>query len=189
MDEETDYVLLHKLEQSLISSKEERIVSALKTLDYFLSGYQVSRLEHSLKTVTLAKKNSENIQLIIAAVIQNISHDLASENHSRMVAAIIQPHVCGKFTRILATHGIFQMYYYADQIWQKIDERERWREHRWFASCERFCRDWVQALFGPVFVSKLFSHFIQIKNEILSRLAFVPHISSRDASGQQPKRL
>jgi predicted HD phosphohydrolase len=75
MDEgtEDDYALLHKQEQNFITTLPSRIVSALENLEHSLSGYQVSRLEHSLQTATRAEqgeliKNS-SLQLLFMILV------------------------------------------------------------------------------------------------------------------------
>ena len=191
MDEEIekDYAFLHKLKQSLISAVSQRIVSALKTLEYSLSGSQVSRFACSLKTATRADHDGADIELIMAALIHDGGDDLAPENYSRMAAENIPPHFSTEITWTLKMHSGFQMCKYAYKTGQNLDKQERWREHWWFASYERFCPGRDQVSFDWGFVSKLLSHFISILNEIFSQPAFVPCIVPRDASGQQPYRL
>ena len=182
MDEgtEDDYALLHKQEQNFITALPSRIVSALENLEHSLSGYQVSRLEHSLQTATRAEQGGADKELIVAALIHDIGDDLAPENHSQMAAAIIRPYVRAEVTWILEMHGVFQMYYYADKIGLNKHERDRWRSHHWFDGCEKFCRDWDQVSFDPSFLSKPLDYFIPLINEIFSRPAFSPDIISSD---------
>ncbi|MBT4848503.1 MAG: HD domain-containing protein [Alphaproteobacteria bacterium] len=182
MDEgtEDDYALLHKQEQNFITTLPSRIVSALENLEHSLSGYQVSRLEHSLQTATRAEQGGADKELVVAALIHDIGDDLAPENHSQMAAAIIRPYVRAEVTWILEMHGVFQMYYYADKIGLNKHERDRWRDHHWFGSCEKFCRDWDQVSFDPSFPSKPLDYFIPLIYEIFSRPAFSPDIISSD---------
>ena len=174
MDEGTaeDYALLHRLERSYIESLPDRLLKALEGLDNTLAGYQVSRLEHSLQSATKAEADGADIELIVAALIHDIGDDLAPENHSQLAAAIIRPYVRAEVTWILEMHGLFQMKYYADKLGLNPDERERYRTHKWFASCERFCRDWDQMAFDPAYPSKPLSYFEPMLREIFSRPAF-----------------
>ena len=128
MRTEDDYALLHKQEQNFITALPSRIFSALENLEHSLSGYQVSRLEHSLQTATRAEQGGADKELIVAALIHDIGDDLAPENHSQMAAAIIRPYVRAEVTWILEMHGVFQMYYYADKIGLNKHERDRWRD-------------------------------------------------------------
>ena len=118
MDEGTvaDYEFLHKLEQDYVRGLPDRILAALKELDDSLSGYQVTRLEHSLQSATRAEEDGADIELIVAALVHDVGDALAPENHSQMAAAIIRPYVRAEVTWILEMHGLFQMYYYADKM-------------------------------------------------------------------------
>ena len=178
MDEGTaeDYAMLRKQEQNFITALPSRIVSALENLEHSLSGYQVSRLEHSLQTATRAEQGGADKELIVAALIHDIGDDLAPENHSQLAAAIIRPYVRAEVSWILEMHGVFQTYYYADKIGLNKNERDRWRDHHWFDACEKFCHDWDQVSFDPTFPAKRLDYFIPMIYEIFSRPAFNPDI-------------
>ena len=178
MDEGTteDYAFLHGLERDYIASLPDRLLDALKGLDNSLAGYKISRLEHSLQTATRAEADGADDEMIVAALIHDLGDDLAPENHSQLAAAIIRPYVREEVTWILEMHGVFQMKYYADKLGLNPDERDRWKDHKWFASCEKFCRDWDQMAFDPNYESKPLSHFEPLLRQIFSRPAFEPEI-------------
>ena len=178
MDEGTteDYAFLHGLERDYIASLPDRLLDALKGLDNSLAGYKISRLEHSLQTATRAEADGADDEMIVAALIHDLGDDLAPENHSQLAAAIIRPYVREEVTWILEMHGVFQMKYYADKLGLNPDERDRWKDHKWFEPCEKFCRDWDQMAFDPDFESKPLSHFEPLLRQIFSRPAFEPEI-------------
>ena len=178
MDEGTreDYALLHKLERDYIAALPDRLIAALQALDETLAGYQVSRLTHSLQSATRAEADGADIEMIVAALIHDLGDDLAPENHSQLAAAIIRPYVRKEVTWVLEMHGVFQMKYYGTQMDLNPDERDRWADHKWFASCETFCRDWDQTSFDPDYPTKPLSYFIPQLREIFSRPAFDPDI-------------
>ena len=178
MDEGTaeDYALLHKYEASYIAGLPDRLLTALEKLDDSLAGYQVSRLEHSLQTATRAEEDGADIELVVAALVHDLGDELAPENHSQLAAAIIRPYVRSEVTWILEMHGVFQFKYYGDKIGINPDEREHWRDHQWFDSCERFCHDWDQMAFDPDYPSKPLSYFEPMLREVFSRPPFDPEI-------------
>ena len=178
MDEGTvaDYQFLHNLEQDYIRTLPDRILAALKELDDSLSGYQVTRLEHSLQSATRAEADGADSELIVAALVHDIGDALAPENHSQMAAAIIRPYVRAEVTWILEMHGLFQMAYYADKLGLDKDGREAYRDHKWFEATVRFCEDWDQMSFDPDYPTKPLSHFEPMVREIFSRPAFDPAI-------------
>ena len=185
MDEGTaeDYALLDKLEHQFVEGLPDRVMAALQGLQNSLAGYQLDRLQHSLQSATRAEADGADIELIVAALIHDLGDDLAPLNHSQLAAAIIRPYVREEVTWIIEHHGVFQMYYYGDAASLNKDKRERYRDHKWFDSCERFCRDWDQMAFDPDYVSQPLSHFEPMLREVFTRTPFDPSIITRDQKG------
>ena len=90
----TDYELLSRLEDEFVTALPERILDALKNLDYSLAGYQISRLEHSLQSATRAERDGADIEMIVGALIHDFGDNLAPLNHSLLAAALFG-HICG----------------------------------------------------------------------------------------------
>ena len=182
MDEGTaeEYEFLHKGEVEFTKSLPERIVGALKNLDNTLSGYRITRLEHSLQSATRAENDGADKELIIGALIHDLGDDLAPANHSQLASTIIRPYVREEVTWIIAMHGLFQMFYFGPEDYQGEDIginkslREQYRDHKWFASCDRFCRDWDQMSFDPNYPTKTIDYFRPLIDEIFSRTPFDP---------------
>lgn len=174
MDEGTveDYKFLHQLEQDYVRGLPDRILTALKELDNSLSGYQVTRLEHSLQSATRAEEDDADIELIVAALVHDIGDSLAPENHSQMAAAIIRPYVRAEVTWILEMHGLFQMYYYADKLGLDKNGRDAYRKHKWFDAAVQFCEKWDQVSFDPDYPTKPLSYFTPLVHEVFSRPPF-----------------
>ena len=64
-----------------------------------------------------------------------------------------------------------------DGKWEATkDERERWRGHKWFDNCERFCGAWDQMAFDPDYPTKPLSHFEPMLCEVFSRTPFDPAV-------------
>jgi predicted HD phosphohydrolase len=178
MDEGTpeDYAFLGTLEHDYIAALPDRLLDALRGLSNSLAGYRIDRLQHSLQSATRAEDDGADIELVVAALVHDLGDDLAPENHSQMAAAIIRPYVREEVTWIIEHHGVFQMFYYGDAAGVNKDERERWRGHKWFDSCERFCRDWDQMAFDPDYPTRPLSHFEPMLREIFTRTPFDPAI-------------
>ena len=178
MDEGTaeDYALLDKLEHRFVESLPDRVMAALQGLQNSLAGYQLDRLQHSLQSATRAEVDGADIELIVAALIHDLGDDLAPLNHSQLAAAIIRPYVREEVTWIIEHHGVFQMFYYGEASGVNKDERERWRGHKWFDSCEIFCRDWDQMAFDPDYPTRPLEHFEPMLREVFTRTPFDPAI-------------
>jgi len=173
----SDYALLDEFETDYIKGLPDRIIHSLQRLEDTLGGYQVTRLQHSLQSATRAEADGADIELIVAALIHDIGDELAPENHSQLAACIIRPYVRAEVSWILEMHGVFQFKYYADKVGLNPDERERWRNHPWFDSCEQFCRDWDQVSFDPDYETKPLSYFEPMLRQVFSRPAFDRNIT------------
>jgi len=135
-----DYDFLGRLEQAYIDQLPERIMGALRALDATLSGYKVTRLEHSLQTAARAEADGADDEMIVGALIHDLGDDLAPENHSRYAATIIQPYVRDEVTWVVRHHGLFQTYFYAHHYGEDPNARDIYRDHPFYDACVRFCR-------------------------------------------------
>lgn len=185
-----DYELLERLEQDFVDQLPDRILEALRRLDHTLSGYQVTRLEHSLQTATRAEDDGADEEMILGALLHDLGDDLAPANHSQYAASIIRPYVREEVIWIVAHHGMFQKYYYGHHVGVDPNERERFRDHPWFDACERFCERWDQAAFDPCYPTRSLEHFEPLVRRIFARAPFDPAVvhPSEDRSASQSGR-
>jgi len=178
MDQGTvkDYALLDKFEKQHIKALPDRLMEALSNLENSLAGYKLSRLEHSLQSASRAEDDNADIELIVAALIHDLGDDLAPENHSQLAACIIRPYVRAEVTWAVNMHGLFQMQFYGAQTGLPTDGHLEYKDHPWFATCQRFCDDWDQQAFDPDYPTRPLTHFEPMLREIFSRPAFDPAI-------------
>ena len=176
MDQGTvkDYALLDKFEKQHIKALPDRLMEALSNLENSLAGYKLSRLEHSLQSASRAEDDNADIELIVAALIHDLGDDLAPENHSQLAACIIRPYVRAEVTWAVNMHGLFQMQFYGAQTGLPTDGHLEYKDHPWFATCQRFCDDWDQQAFDPDYPTRPLTHFEPMLREIFSRPAFDP---------------
>jgi predicted HD phosphohydrolase len=182
MDEGTpeEYEFLHKGEVEFTKSLPSRIIQALKDLDNTLSGYKISRFQHSLQSATRAEEDGADIELIMGALIHDLGDDLAPANHSQLASTIIRPYVREEVTWIVSMHGLMQMYYFGPKDYDgkdigiDKDLRANYLNHKWFNSCDKFCRDWDQMSFDPNYPTKSIDHFKPMIQQIFTRDPFDP---------------
>src|SRR5258708_3447568 len=120
-----DYVLLDRAERDYVRALPDRLLAALEKLGHSLQGYRVSRLDHSLQTATRALKDGADDELIVAALIHDFGGDLPPYNRSELAAGIIRPSGRAEVTWIVAQHGLFQTYYYAQHYDRDRDARDQ----------------------------------------------------------------
>ena len=164
-----DYLLLDKHEKKFVKNTADRILKFMTTLTETLEGYKISRLEHSLQTATRAIKDGANDEMIVASLLHDIGDELAPLNHSEYAAAVLKPYVSEKTHWIIDKHGIFQMYYYAHHLGGNKNEREKFKDHKYFNDTINFCENWDQKSFDPNFKSLTLKSFEPLVKKVFSR--------------------
>ena len=163
-----DYELLERLEQDYARGLPARLLTALGNLEHTLSGYQVSRLTHSLQSATRAHAAGEPEEMVVAALLHDIGDELAPYSHSELAAAVLRPYVSEKIYWIVKYHGVFQMFYYAHHVGGDRNARDRFRDHPWFDDAVRFCEEYDQNCFDPEFKSQPLAFFEPMVRRVFS---------------------
>ncbi len=164
-----DYLLLDKYEKEYIDKTADRIIKYLNSYSETLEGYQVSRLEHSLQAATRALKDKASDEMIVATLLHDIGDDLAPLNHSEYAAAVLKPYVSEKTHWILQKHGEFQMYYFAHHLGADRNKRDKYKDHKYYNDCLKFCEKWDQNSFDPNYKSLTLKDFEPLIRKIFSR--------------------
>ena len=164
-----EYAFLNDLEDQFNVDLPKRLIAALSSLDSSLSGYQISRLEHSLQGATRAYAAGEDLEMVIAILFHDIGDELAPYSHSEMAAAILRPFVSEKIYWIIKHHGVFQMYYYAHHSGGDRNVRELFIDSPWYQDAIKFCHEYDQNCFDPDYESKPLEFFVPMINEFFSR--------------------
>ena len=179
-----EYLFLTKHEDEYAKGLPDRILQALENLENTLSGYQVSRLEHSLQSATRAEADGADEEMIVAALIHDLGDDLAPHNHSQYAASILRPYVRPEVTWVINQHGLFQNFYYAHHLGGDPNEREYLKDHPWYQSCVDFCEKWDQSSFDPDYPTKPLSYFEPMVRRIFTRTAFDPKYVGNQTMGK-----
>jgi predicted HD phosphohydrolase len=164
-----DYLFLDKLEKEYVSKTADRIIKYLHSYEETLEGYQVSRFEHSLQAATRALKDNASDEMIVATLLHDIGDDLAPLNHAEYAAAVLRPYVSEKTYWLLLKHGEFQMYYYAHHLGADRNKRDKYKGHKYYDDCVKFCEQWDQSSFDPNYKSLPLKEFEPLIKKIFSR--------------------
>ena len=73
--------------------EDNALVAAMVELDQSLSGYQITRLGHSLQSATRAWNDGADIDWVVSALLHDIGDIYAPYNHDEYAATIIRPFV------------------------------------------------------------------------------------------------
>lgn len=171
-----EYVFLERLEDEFNQGLVGRLLRALRHLDNSLSGYRVSRLEHSLQTAARAEADGADEDMVVGALLHDLGDELAPYNHSQLAASIIRPYVRGEVTWVVHHHGLFQKVYYAHHFGEDPNERDRYRDHPWYQSCVDFCERYDQAAFDPDYPTPPLEHFAPMLRRVFARTPFDPAV-------------
>jgi len=167
-----EYEFLDHMEDEYKLGLPDRILESLRKLEHSISGYRISRLEHSLQGATRAFRAGESEEMIVAILLHDIGDELATYSHSEMAAAILRPFVSEKLYWIVKHHGVFQMYYYAHHCGGDRNCRDMYREHAWYQDAVDFCHNYDQNCFDPDYDSEPLEFFEPILRRVMSQPRF-----------------
>lgn len=172
-----EYEFLNALEIDHTKHTADRLLQALVELDESLSGYQITRLGHSLQSATRAWNDGADIDWVVSALLHDIGDIYAPYNHDEYAATILKPFVREQCKWVVETHGDFQMVYYGHHL-EGFDQnkRERHRGHPYFEDNATFCERWDQASFDPDYDTKPIAFFAPMVREVFDRPAYDPTV-------------
>lgn len=173
--EDYDFLTAHEIAHT--KGTADRLLGALVELDEGLSGYQITRLGHSLQSATRAVRDGADTDWIVSALLHDIGDIYAPYNHDEYAATILKPFVREQCTWVVETHGDFQMLYYGHHL-DGFDQhkRERHRGHIYFDDCAEFCERWDQASFDPDYDNLPLEFFAPMVEKVFARRPYDPAV-------------
>jgi predicted HD phosphohydrolase len=155
----------------------DRLLKALVDLDEGLSGYQISRLGHSVQSATRAWRDGADIDWVVSALLHDIGDIYAPYNHDEYAATILRPFVREQCAWVVQTHGDFQMLYYGHHL-DGFDQnkRDRHATHACFDDNVTFCERWDQASFDPAYDTLPLDFFAPMVREVFDRKPYDPSV-------------
>lgn len=171
-----DYDFLTKHEVEYTRGTADRLLTALEALDESLSGYQVTRLGHSLQSATRAWRDGADTDWLVATLLHDIGDIFAPYNHDEYAASILKPFIREQCTWVVEKHGDFQMIYYGDHVGADPHKRDAFKGHPYFDDCATFCEQWDQSSFDPDYDSLPLDHFRDMVREVFAREPYDPDV-------------
>ncbi|MFZ8875709.1 MAG: HD domain-containing protein [Paracoccaceae bacterium] len=171
-----DYTFLTEHEVEFTKGTADRLLSAMVDLDKGLSGYQVTRLGHSIQSATRAFNDGADVDWIVSALLHDIGDIYAPYNHDEYAAAILRPFVREQCAWVVEKHGDFQMVYYGHHVGGNPNKRDAFKGHPYFDDCAEFCERWDQSSFDPNYNSQPLSFFTGMVHEVFSRTPYDPDV-------------
>ena len=173
--EDYEFLTAHEIDHTKHTAK--RLLKALVELDEGLSGYQITRLGHSVQSATRAWRDGADTDWVVSALLHDIGDIYAPYNHDEYAATILKPFVREQCAWVVQTHGDFQMLYYGHHL-EGFDQnkRERHRGHPYFDDNAEFCERWDQASFDPDYDTLPLEFFAPMVEEVFARQAYDPDV-------------
>ena len=172
--EDYDFLTKHEIEHT--KGTADRLLKALVELDEGLSGYQITRLGHSLQSATRAERDGADTDWIVAALLHDIGDIYAPYNHDEYAASILRPFVREQCTWVVEKHGDFQLVYYGEHVGANPDKRDTYKGHAYFDDCADFCARWDQSSFDPAYDTYPIEHFADRVREVFAREPYDPAV-------------
>jgi predicted HD phosphohydrolase len=167
--DEEDYAFLNHHEVEYTKGTADRLLKALVNLDESLSGYQITRLGHSVQSATRAWRDGADIDWVVSALLHDIGDIFAPYNHDEYAATILKPFVREQCRWVVEKHGDFQMVYYGHLVGGNQNKRDKFKEHVFFKDCAEFCERWDQTSFDPSYSDLPLEFFRPMVEEVFSR--------------------
>ena len=171
-----DYHLLDGLERDYAAGTAKRLLGALTQLDESLSGYQITRLGHSVQAATRAWRDGADVDWVVAALLHDIGDIFAPFNHDEYAATILRPFVREQVTWVVEKHGDFQRLYYAHHTGGNPHARDKFKGYAYFDDCDAFCERWDQSSFDPDYPSLPVAFFADMVEAVFARTAYDPAV-------------
>ena len=173
--EDYEFLTAHEIDHTKHTAK--RLLKALVDLDESLSGYQITRLGHSVQSASRAWRDGADIDWVVSALLHDIGDIYAPYNHDEYAATILKPFVREQCAWCVATHGDFQMLYYGHHLeGADPNKRDRYKGHAYFDDCAEFCERWDQSSFDPDYDDLPLAFFAPMVEEVFARTPYDPDV-------------
>jgi predicted HD phosphohydrolase len=167
-----DYVFLTAHETEYAAKTGDRLLGAMVDLDKSMSGYKITRLEHSLQAATRAWRDGADSDWIVSVLLHDIGDNYAPYNHGQYAAAVIAPFVREQCSWVVERHADFQLVFYGQYVGADPNKRQRYRDHPYYQDCVDFCEKWDQSSFDPNYPTESLQFFSPMVRTVFSRKAY-----------------
>ncbi len=164
-----DFLALEAWEEKFNAGLVDRLLDALRALDFPAPGYPINRYEHSLQTATRAWEDGAEEELVVAALLHDIGDTLSPYNHSQLAATVLKPYVSERTWWIVHHHGVFQGWYYAHHYGGDRNARDAFKDCPHYQACVDFCHKYDQAAFDPDYPTKPLEFFEPMVARVFAR--------------------
>ncbi len=171
-----DYDFLTEHEIAYTQGTADRLLNALEHLDEGLSGYQITRMGHSVQAASRAWRDGADTDWVVSTLLHDIGDIFAPYNHDEYAATILKPFVREQCRWVVEKHGDFQMLYYGHHVGGNQHKRDQYRGEPHFEACAEFCERWDQSSFDPDYDDLPLDFFKPMVREVFARTPYDPAV-------------
>jgi predicted HD phosphohydrolase len=150
-------------------SNSDGIINLLR----FSRGYptfDVDNLTHLLQTAARAERAGAADEVVLAALLHDVTAPFALYNHAESAAELIAPHVSPEVTAIVRTHQDFQGRYYFQHFGGDVEKHLKHAGETWYDLAITFSDEWDQCSFDPAYPAPPLEHFEPLVREYCDRV-------------------
>jgi predicted HD phosphohydrolase len=126
------------------------------------SGYRtfdIDNLTHLLQTARRAERAGASDEVVLAALLHDVTAPFALFNHAASAAELVAPHVSPDVTEIVRTHQDFQGRYYFQHFGGDVDKHLAHASEPWYDLAVQFSDEWDQCSFDPAYAVPPLEHY------------------------------
>jgi len=134
-------------------------------------GQPVDLFSHGVQTATRAARAGEGDDLVVAALLHDVTETIQPKAHGESIAAILVPYISPEAYFVLFHHETFQGYYYYHHFGGDRHQRDHLRSSPHWEAAIRW-NEYDEASFDPAYPNLPLSAFEPALRRVLSREAF-----------------
>ena len=135
-------------------------------------GYAINNYEHCLQTATLLHQDGHDEDTVVTGLLHDIGFIVCPKDHGRFAADLLRAHITEKNAWMLEHHEIFQRVhlhgYRGCDDPAFVNERERWRGHRFFEWTAQFVEKYDIVAIDPTIENLPIEYFKPMVQRVFS---------------------
>jgi predicted HD phosphohydrolase len=132
--------------------------------------FDIDNLTHLLQTASRAERAGAADEVVLAALLHDVTAPFALYNHAESAAALLAPHVSPDVTAIVRTHQDFQGRYYFQHFGGDVNKHLIHADEPWYELALEFSDEWDQCSFDPSYPVPPLEHFEPLVRAYCDRL-------------------
>lgn len=131
--------------------------------------FDIDNLTHLLQTATRAERAGASEEVVLAALLHDVTAPFALYNHAETAAQIVAPHVGPDIVAVVRTHQDFQGRYYFQHFGGDVDKHLVHAGEPWYDLAVEFSDEWDQCSFDPDYPTLPLEHFEPLVRDYCDR--------------------